>query len=238
MKALILAAGKGQRLRPITNKIPKALIRVGGKEIIGYQLDYLVEYGVENFIIAVGALKEKIIEYVKSNYSVNVKFIYNPLYGKTNYIYTLWLTKEYVDDDVILIHGDLIFNKILLERLIYFDKNGVLVSKKAKALEKDFKAFISDERVIKIGVNVRGKNAHACMPMYKFKKEDFLLWLDKIEEFIRQGKTDVYAEDALNEITNKLEIYPLYFEDELCLEIDTKEDLEKAEKILSKITVK
>jgi len=233
VKAIILAAGIGKRLQPLTLSMPKSLIKIGGKEILGYQLDYLLNNGITNFVIATGLFHEKIERYIKDNYpDIRVTFVYNPIYEKTNYIYTLWLTRNYVNDDVLLLHGDLVFNKILLKKLVDFDKNGVLVSKKIRRSEKDFKAVISNERVVKIGVNLRGGNVYTCMPMYKLRKEDFLIWINKIEEFVNEGKTNLYAEDALNELTDKIEMYPVYFTNELCMEIDIREDIEKAEKAM------
>jgi phosphoenolpyruvate phosphomutase len=67
--------------------------------------------------------------------------------------------------------------------------------------------------------------------LYRFSKADFLLWLDKIEDFIMQGKVDCYAEDAFNEISGDLLLSPLYFK-EFCIEIDTEADLEKTRRYL------
>ncbi len=64
--------------------------------------------------------------------------------------------------------------------------------------------------------------------MYKFSKDDFLFWLNECGVYIRKGEVNIYAENVFNEISNELLIYPLYFNDELCMEIDTKEELEIA----------
>lgn len=235
MKVIILAAGVGSRLQPFTKNIPKPLIKIKNKEILGYQLDIFTKNGIKKFVIAVGAFKEKIITYVKNNYPrIKVEFVYNPLYKKTNYIYTLWLTKKFVDDDIILVHGDLIFEESLLERIIKSPTTSVLVGQGKKISEKDFKALIKDKRVIKIGVNLVGKNVYQCMPLYKFKQRDFLLWLEKIEEFVEKGLTNLYAEDALNEIIDEIKIYPTYYTEELCMEVDTMEDIKKVENLLYK----
>jgi phosphoenolpyruvate phosphomutase len=69
--------------------------------------------------------------------------------------------------------------------------------------------------------------------LYRFSKADFLLWLDKIEDFVRQGKVDCYAEDAFNEISDKVLLRPLYFK-EFCMEIDTRADLEKTRRYLQR----
>lgn len=227
MKAIILASGVGRRLRPLTNYVPKSLIKVGHKTILDYQLESLIKYGIDDIVITTGPFEGKIEEHVQRNYATRVQFIHNPEYESTNYIYTLWLIKDVIDDDIILLHGDLLFDSVLLGKLIRAKGNRVLVNRKIKPPEKDFKALIENERVVKIGVALSGPNAYSCAPMYKLSKLDFLYWLDEIERFIKQGKVNCYAEDAFNEISGKILLRFLYFE-RFCMEIDTMYDLEKA----------
>lgn len=226
MKAIILASGVGKRLRPLTDRYPKSLLRVGGKTLIDFQLETLAEHGVRDIVITTGHIGKKLEEHVRDNSAVPVQFVYNPKYKSTNYIYSLWLTKGLIDDDVILLHGDLIFDSILIRKLLDAQGNLVLVNRYMTSPEKDFKALIKRGRVVRIGVNLSGPGTFFCAPLYRFSKTDFLLWLDKIEDFVRGGKVDCYAEDALNEITHDVLLRPLYFK-EFCTEIDTKADLEK-----------
>ncbi|MCK4732517.1 MAG: phosphocholine cytidylyltransferase family protein [Methanophagales archaeon] len=234
MKAIILASGIGKRLRPLTYEVPKPLIKIlEDKTILGHQLDNLIGCNIKNIIITTGPFEDKIKMHVKEKYpDLKVSYVNNPKYETTNYIYSIWLTKALIDDDIILLHGDLLFDKKLLEKLINEKNvNCVLVNRKIKAPEKDFKAVIENNRVIKIGVEFYGENVFFSAPLYKFSKSDFLYWLDEIEKFIEKGDTKRYAEDAFNKISNKIMLCPLYFEDELCMEIDTMDDLEMARKI-------
>jgi phosphoenolpyruvate phosphomutase len=234
MKALILNSGIGERLLPLTGDKPKALIKVGNKTLLGHQLDNLIRCNVMDIIITTGPFGDKIREYVREKYhDINVYYVHNPEYQTTNYIYSLWLTKKLIDDDIILLHGDLLFDENLLNNLINGNySNCVLVNRKIKAPKKDFKAVIENNRVIKIGVEFSGENAIFSAPLYKFSKSDFLYWLDEIEKYIKKGDTKSYAEDIFNKISDKLILRPLYFDDEFCMEIDTKEDLEKAKNLL------
>ena len=233
MKALILSSGIGKRLYPLTKNMPKSLIKIQGKEILGFQVDHLIECGIKDLIITTGPFENKIKEYIRKNYSgMNVFYIKNSKYESTNYIYSMWLTKELIDDEIILLHGDLLFSKKLLNRLVDKEGNRAAVNKKIKLPEKDFKAVIEKGRVKKIGTEFFEENAFACFPLYKFSKKDFLLWLSECEKYIKRGKVNIYAEDVFNEISDKMPLYPLYFNDELCMEIDTKEDIEKANRIL------
>ena len=235
MKVVILNSGRGERLYPLTRYIPKALIRIGDKPLLGHQMDNLIWCDIKDVIMTTGPFENKIKKYMKSEYpSVNVSYVKNPKYRTTNYVYSMWLTKGLINDDVILFHGDLLFEKRLLERLIgkeCANYNCVLVNRKIKAPEKDFKAVVKNNRVIKIGVEFSGRNAFFSAPLYKFSKSDFLFWLNEIETFVKKGDLRIYAESVFNKISDKIVLRPLYFTEEICLEIDTKEDLEMARAI-------
>ena len=228
MKALILASGSGRRLHPLTEHVPKTLTQIGNKTILDYQLEGLIQHGIDKVIITTGPFREKIIEHVQSNYSIKASFVNNPRYETTNYIYTLWLTKDLIDEDIILMHGDLMFDSILIKKLLAASNNRVPVNRKIRPPKKDFKALLENNRVVKIAVELSGPNTYLSAPMYKFSSTDFLRWLAEIESFVKKGQTDCYAEDAFNEISRETALYPLYYE-EFCMEIDTLSDLRKVE---------
>jgi len=230
MKALILDSGRGERLRPLTENKPKPLIKVGEKTLLDHQLDNLIECHITGVIITTGPFDNKIRKHVENEHPyLNVSYVKNPKYRTTNYIYSMWLTREFINDDVILLHGDLLFERKLLEKLINEKHaNCVLVNREIKPPQKDFKAVIENDRVIKIGVEFSGKNALFSAPLYKFSKSDFLYWLDEIEKFVKKGDLKIYAERVFNQISNRIILRPSYFTKEFCMEIDTKEDLETA----------
>ena len=236
MKALILASGVGKRLRPLTNSMPKVLIKVGNKTILDYQMDNLIGCGIKEIIITTGPFEDKIKKHIREKYlEINVFYVNNPEYNTTNYIYSMWLTRRLIDD-IILLHGDLLFDRRLLERLIEekYD-NCVLVSKEIRPPEKDFKAIIENNMVVKIGVEFSGKNVFFSVSLYKFSRSDFLYWLNEIRKFIEKGDTKSYAETVFNEISDRIILRPLYFDDALCMEIDTEEDFKKAINRVKKI---
>jgi len=227
MKAIILASGTGKRLRPFTYQYPKSLISIGGKTILDYQLEGLIKNGVQNVIITTGPFREAVEEYVSKNYQIEISFVNNPEYEATNYIYTLWLVRDLIDSEALLLHGDLLFDDILIGKLIEAAENRVLVNKEITPPEKDFKALVEGDRIAKIGVEISSPHAYFCAPMYKFSKIDFLRWITEIDRFVSQGKVTCYAEDALNIILEEVVLHPLYFK-EFCREIDTVDDLKQA----------
>ena len=104
-------------------------------------------------------IEEKLRSYINNNFpQLQVSYVYNPKYDRTNYIYSLYLTKEIIDDDVILMHGDMVFENSVLKKLIESKyQNCTLINNKIKPPEKDFKGRIEDDIVKQIGVKVFGK---------------------------------------------------------------------------------
>lgn len=235
MKAMILNSGIGERLKPFTDTNPKCLAKLDGKNILGHEIENLLHYGIKDIIITTGHFEEKIKEFMKDYFpEVNVTYVRNPNYESTNYIYSIWLAKDMIDDDILLMHGDMVFEKELLGRLLGQRHSCVLVNNRIKAPEKDFKGVVRDNNVKTIGVNVFGKDAFFLAPVYKLSKNDFNAWLNEIEKFVREGNVTVYAEDAFNNISDQLKLYPVYYGDEFCMEIDDFNDLEIARKFFKK----
>lgn len=219
----------------MTKDKPKALIKIGDKTLLGHQLDNLIGCSIRDIVITTGPFENEIRAYVEKNYTnIDISYVKNRKYRTTNYIYSMWLTKKLIDDDVILLHGDLFFERKLLERLVNEKyPNCVLVSREIKPPEKDFKAVIENNRVVKIGVEVSGRNAFFSAPLYKFLKSGFLYWLDEIEKSVKREDLKIYAESVFNEISDKLILRPCYFDKEICLEIDAQEDLEVARSLFA-----
>ena len=229
MKAIILASGIGKRLRPLTNDKPKSLLNINHRTILEYQLDILADCGIKHVVLTTGPFEHQVKNLLNGKYSdLTIDCVNNPKYDSTNYIYSLWLTKDFIDEDIILVHGDLIFPADLFKKMIDVKENVVLVNRIVKPPEKDFKAVIENDRVMKIGVDFFGENTFFCLPLYKFSKKDFLIWMNEIEKEIKKGNLNIYAEDVLNKISKDIMVKPLYFSNEFCMEIDTKEDLNKA----------
>ena len=162
-------------------------------------------------------------------------FVNNPEYATTNYIYSIYCAKEQLkDDDIILMHGDLVFESQVMEAIIDSATSCMAVSSTLPLPEKDFKAVIKDGKIEKVGIEFFD-NAMAAQPLYKILKEDWLVWLQNIEKFCEINNRKVYAENAFNEVSDQCNIYPCDVRDMLCAEIDTPEDLEIVSKKVAEI---
>ena len=104
MKAVILAAGIASRLRPLTDTTPKCLLKVGERCLLQRAFDALLQNGFREFVIVTGYRQQQIVNFLEAHYpALEVTFIYNEKYASTNNIYSLWLTRPYVDKEDILL---------------------------------------------------------------------------------------------------------------------------------------
>lgn len=227
MKALILNSGLGHRMGVLTSEHPKCMTEISPYDtILSHQLRQLVEYGIEEVVMTTGYFDQILIDYCQFlHLPLKFTFVNNPVYDKTNYIYSIYCAKDQLlDDDILLMHGDLVFENLVLEAVINSPNSCMTVSSTLPIPEKDFKAVINDGRIEKVGIEFF-ENAMAAQPLYKIKKEDWLVWLASIEKFCDTDNRKVYAENAFNEVSEQCKIYPCDVQDMLCSEIDTPEDL-------------
>lgn len=226
MKALILNSGLGSRMGTLTSEHPKCMTQISSKEtILSRQLKLLVDAGITDVVITTGPFEGVLVNYCQSlDLPVEFKFVNNPIYNDSNYIYSIYCARAYLDDDILLIHGDLVFEAEVLDRVITSEKSCMTVSSKLPLPEKDFKAIVKEGKVLKVGIEFFNEALEA-QAFYKLLKEDWRVWLYKIIEFCEAGNTKVYAEDALNELNGGANIYALDIQNLLCAEIDNQEDL-------------
>ena len=236
MKALILNSGLGKRMGYLTSEHPKCMTEIGESDtILSRQLKLLHQCGIDNIVMTTGLFDEILVDYCKSlNLPLQYTFVKNPIYDKTNYIYSIYLARECIYDDIVLMHGDLVFEECVLDDVLSQSKSIMTVSSTIPLPPKDFKAVIKNGLIHKVGVEFFD-NAVAAQPLYKISKEDWQVWLDQIIVYCENGQVSCYAENAFNEVSDRCHIYPFDFTNRLCAEIDTQEDLEIIKQKLRKL---
>lgn len=227
MKALILNSGLGSRMGELTSDKPKCLVKINDKEtILSRQLKFLKSVGIKEVVITTGVYEKDIINYC-NKLKLNLKYIFvkNPLSDRTNYIYSIYLAKEFLNDSIVMMHGDLVFDYKILEGLVNCKDSVVAISTSNQLPKKDFKAVIKNGRIDRIGVEFF-ESAVECQPLYKLNKQEWIIWLENICLFCKNSNVKCYAENAFNVISDKCSIYPMDFKDKLCAEVDTIKDLQ------------
>jgi L-glutamine-phosphate cytidylyltransferase len=227
MRAILLAAGMGTRLRPLTLTTPKSLTVVNGKPMLEKQVEYLQEIGVEEIIVVTGYLKEK-FEYLKEKYGVTL--VHNDKYDVYNNLYTMYLVRDYLPDSYV-IEGD-----------VYLHRNFLIKNPKSSmyfsARKPEFKAewmirFDDNYQVTDIEVGDGDHEYILCGASY-WSEQDGKAIVKKIEEAVSGGDfTELFWDDMVKDNIRDLNVYLQEIHPSDSYEIDSLEDLEKVNKILA-----
>ena len=220
----------------LTSEHPKCMTEISPKEtILSRQLNILAAGGIKEVVITTGYYDAVLVNYCQSlDLPLHFTFVKNPEYADTNYIYSIYCAREYLDDDIILMHGDLVFENEVFDQVVSSPVSCMTVSSTMTLPEKDFKAVVKDGLVQKVGVEFFN-DAMEAQALYKLLKDDWKCWLDRIVEFCEAGNTKVYAENALNELNGAANIHALDVRNLLCAEIDNPEDLSAVSRKLEEI---
>lgn len=244
MKAIILAAGMGNRLGRYTKDNTKAMIEVNKKKLIEYSLDSLYNAGIKEVVIVVGYKKENLKSFLGDCYKdMSIKYIQNDIYDKTNNIYSFYLAKEEFNDDIILLESDIIFESGLIKDLIE-DKNKdlVLVDKYESWMDGTVTVLRDDNTIYEFIDKSefdwdKVDEYYKTVNIYKFS-EEFLKgkYIPFLEAHIKSEGLNSYYEQVLKVITTlkgvklkakKANKYKWY-------EIDDIQDLDIAKVIFEK----
>lgn len=226
MKAMIFNSGLGSRMGKLTENKPKCMVELyNGETILERQLRIFSECEIRDIIVTVGPYKEQIIAIANKYSDLNVIFVENLDYETTNYIVSMDLAYDYLEDDMLILHGDLVFNKRLIDKIIHNEKKSIgLYHEEIELPKKDFKGRFINNRLKEVSVSIFDKDCYAFQPLYKLSKSDIFSWKEKVKEFVRGGIVKVYAENALNEILDYIEIFGMSYKDDYIQEIDDEED--------------
>ncbi len=240
MRALILNSGIGQRMGYLTSEHPKCMTEINQRDtILSRQLKQIVEAGIKEVVITTGYYDEVLVNYCKSlDLPLDLIFVNNPIYADTNYIYSIYCAREELyGHDILLIHGDMVFQNSVLDDILSSDFSCMAISSTVELPDKDFKAILENIRIKCIGTELFN-DSYAAQPLYKILKSDWNLWLENITLFCEsedKEKRKKYAEEALNEILDRINLNIVDYKNRLCAEIDTPEDLIKVRTKLNEV---
>ena len=152
MKALILAAGKGSRISRYLKGKPKCTVDIGGITLIENTIIKLKEIGINDIGIIVGYNSLEIKRILKK---YNLKFYYNHFYDVTNSSASAWFAREFIDDDIIIMNGDVYIESSLLKYIINEEKSPILFADESRKEDGDYKLFYENNLLKKYGKNFK-----------------------------------------------------------------------------------
>ena len=226
MKAIIFNSGYGNRMGEFTKDHHKSMAPLkNGESIFHRQLRILSEEGIRDIIVTTGPFEDQLKTEAADFSELNVTFIRNDIFDKTNYIYSMYLARDQICDDMLYFHGDLVFSRKLIHDVLNCpDKNTATVNFTKALPEKDFKGRIRDGKVMEVSIHIFDDDCFAFQPFYKLDKATSTAWVEKVSEFIQKGECKCYAENALNDIFPDLDIRAFPYENYYIDEIDNLDD--------------
>ena len=244
MQSIILAAGLGSRLGELTKECTKCMVKINGITLIERMLRQLDRYGMDRIIIVTGYKGDILKDYVQ-NLRINtpVVFVDNSDYRHTNNIYSLWLTREFLEEmDSLVLESDMIFEDRVIEKMLAVDNGcGTFVAKPRPwmdgsivKLDKDNNIvyFVDDEEVKRIDPSYY----HKIVSIYKLKKryvsEKYMTYLN---EYVKKNKDNNLYESLLKVIDLDVEkkIPAEILDEEQWYEINDIQDMDIAESMFA-----
>lgn len=240
--AIILAAGRGERLGKYSAEQVKPLTEINNVAIIDNLINSLIENNIDNIIIVTGYLADDFENYLSEKFGneTNLIFIRNDIYDKTNNIYSLWLADKYLHEDFLLFEADVFFERGIINMLIKeksenvilidkfnFQMNGTVVKLDSNDMVKSM--FLKKEQ----GEEFDYSDAYKTVNFYKISKEfSDNYFCEKLQKHINEGNVNSYYELIIKEaIEQNIPFKGLKTGNKKWWEIDTPEDLKIAQSV-------
>jgi choline kinase len=238
MKAIILAAGVGSRIRPLTDNCPKCLLKIGGVTILERMLTHIQACGINEVVFVLGYLQEQIESFVKNSFpELDAHFIVNDRYTETNTGYSLMLTEKFIKgSSFVKFDADVVFDKNILENILASDDQNILcIDKEIHLDDEEIKVVVKEgSRIVKASKTVMPTDAAGeSIGIEKIGSETAILLFSELKAMMTRAENhQEYYEGAYELLMAKdIPFHALDITGLKWSEIDTKQDFDAAEKL-------
>ena len=237
MKVVILAAGMGLRLGRQTEKIPKCLISVNGKTILDRMVQNCLSIGVNDFVCVVGHGKHSMLKKIAelgSNYSIKITAKENTEYRVTNTGVSLAIALRDIDEDALIINGDNIFDRGILQGLLKSTMTAIVVDRHKVLTDESFKLRINGNFIGRMGKNVPIDQATGeFIGISLIRRDDLGLFKRILSDLIRNR--NVYYDFAFQELSTIGRVSFVFTDGHQWTEVDNYDDLVLASKVVKEL---
>lgn len=231
MRAIVLVAGVGWRLKPHTETTPKCLMEIGGKTLLRRYLETFAALGVAEAVLVVGHLKEQIMaDAARGPAEVELRFVVNEQFTRGN-ILSLWAARAEFDDDILIMDGDVLFPQELLARMIATPHaNAIAVDERFQDTGEEQKVVCEDGWVVEVTKKISGdpRVRGEAMGILRLSVDAAEVLRGILEEFIEIGKDSLEYEEVFRELAAEVPIGVVEVGDLPWIEIDLEENLATA----------
>ncbi|HEX9953902.1 MAG TPA: phosphocholine cytidylyltransferase family protein [Allosphingosinicella sp.] len=236
-KAIILSAGKGSRLLPLTADRPKCLIELSGKSLLEWQLDALQDAGIQDIVVVTG-FRDDLVNAVAATRS-GVRTLFNPFYHVADNLGSVWMVREELAGDTLLLNGDTLISPRLLGRVLEAGTGAITVTvdEKHSYDSDDMKVLRDGDRLLRIGKALEAGEYNAeSIGLLAFRGDGARRFADQVDTMMRwpDGTRRWYLR-AVDELARAgTEINTVSIRGEEWQEVDFPEDLEKAKALTAR----
>lgn len=192
MKVLILGAGQGKRLLPLTQDVPKALLDIGGRQLVARQIDAFAACGITEFVVITGyaaSLMEATLEALAAELSVEIRTVFNPFYAVADNLASCWMARHEMGSDFVQVNGDNLFRSDMVERILASPHAPVTVAinHKDRYDNDDMKVMLDGDRLTEIGKTLPLEAVDAeAIGIYVFRGEGARVYSDVLDQAMRE----------------------------------------------------
>jgi choline kinase len=233
--ALLLAAGMGSRLYPLTQNMPKCLTMVNETSILERLVICLNKQGFKRLVVVTGYLENCIREFLETRAGgMTIEYIFSPLYKTTNNIYSLWMAREIINEPFLLVESDLVFDESLLDDMRYPER--IAIASMKAWMNGSTVTVNQSQQVKRFQIGITGpldEIRYKTVNIYSFSLSSWHAIVERLDQYISDGRVNYYYETVLADmvVDGSLCLQTVSFDAKPWYEIDTMADLEEAERL-------
>ncbi len=239
MKALILSAGQGRRLLPLTADRPKSSLEAGGRSLLAWQLAEFSNTAITEVVVVTGFAAEVLEGIVERTVTPRTRTLYNPFYAHCDNLGTCWIAREEMSEPFLLVNGDTLFEAAVVQRLL--DGAGdrpitLAMDRKESYDDDDMKVIVDGERLQRVGKQLPGEQVNGeSIGMMVFDPEGAALFRRKLDQLMRsdEGRGRWYL-SAIDELARLDQVAVQSIEGLSWCEVDDQQDLAHADTVVQR----
>ena len=238
MKAVILSAGQGKRLLPLTADSPKCILPIMGQTLIEWQIDELAKCGIDRVTVVLGYRADKVERILRKRYGTHrVRTVFNAAYAVSDNLVSCWAAHDEMDEDFVLLNGDTLFEAAVLKQLRETETRPVtvVVSQKNEYDADDMKVELDGCRLVRIGKDLIPDQVDGeSIGMILFRDQGPMMFRDAIETALRDPSSQMkWYLSVIDEMARRMPVWTCLIPGLQWCEVDYRADLKQAEKVVS-----
>ena len=240
VRVVILAAGQGKRLLPLTTEVPKALLDIGGKTLIERQVEAFAACGIKDFTVIVGYAAQRMEEAlakIAARLAVSIATVFNPFYAVADNLASCWMARDAMTGDFIQVNGDNVFRSDLVEKLLAAPSAplSVAINLKQAYDSDDMKVILDQGRLTEIGKTLPVDTVDAeAIGFYVFRENGGAAYVNILEKAMRDPQAlKQWFPSAIGSLAKKIDVRTIPIDGLKWCEVDFPVDLQQARQLVA-----